>query len=170
MSNNVPVKVRYAYYKGIYPLIPFLAILLLIGIELLPLVAGISLYVFALNYTIAVTALEKLLFIVIMVGLSALSLYLISSSIFALFIVTLPEMTPVKALRSARDLVRKRRWPILLRLLYLPVALLIVSALIILPFIIFVSVIAQWVFLILSLVLLAVAVSYLYNLYREMLA
>lgn len=170
VSNSVPVKIRDAYYRGIYPLIPFLAILLLIGIELLPLVAGISLYVLAINNTIAVTALEKLLFIVIMVGLSALSLFLISSSVFALFIVTLPEMTPVKALRSARDLVRKRRWPILFRLLYLPVALLIVSAIIMLPFIIFASVIAQWVFLALSLILLAIAVSYLYNLYREMLA
>ncbi len=158
-----------AYYRGMYPLIPFLIILLLIGIELLPMLAGISLYISAVNNSIAIIAIEKLGFMVILLLLSALSLFLISSSIFALYISTLPDMTPIKALRSAKDLVKYRRFTVLLRILYLPLALLIISALVMLPLIAWAPAAAAWVFLGLSLVMLALTHAYLYNLYRELL-
>jgi hypothetical protein len=167
--NKVKVSLRDAYYRGTYPLIPFLGIILVIALELIPTVIGITLYTTAVNNNIAVTGLEKLGFLVIMLALILLSLYLLSGSIFALYIVTLPDMTPFKALRSARDLVKKRRLAVLLRVLYLPVALLVVSIVITLPFIILASAIAPWVFLILSLIMLAVLHSYLYSLYRELL-
>lgn len=163
------VLIRDAYYRGMYPLIPFILILLLIGIELLPMLAGISLYVTAINNSIAITAIEKLGFIVLMILLSALSFFLLSSSIFALYIVTLPDMNPMKALRSARDLVRKRRLMVLLRLLFLPLALLVLSALIMLPFIAWAAAAASWAFFVLSLLMLALANGYIYNLYRELL-
>lgn len=167
--NNTKFRLRDAYYKGMYPLIPFTAVLLIIGLELLPMVAGISIYVIAINNSIAITTLEKLGFILLMLLLSSVTLYWISSSIFALYIATLPDMTPVKALRSAKKLVKKRRWAVLIRLLYLPLALLIVSCVIMLPAIIFIASVAQWVFTLLSLILLALAHCYLYNLYRELL-
>lgn len=168
-SNKVSVSLRDAYYRGIYPLIPFLAILLLIGLELLPTVAGISIYVTAINNAVAVTAIEKLGFLLLMLLLATPTLFWLSSSIFALYIVTLPDMTPLKALRSAKDLVRKRRFLVLPRLLFLPVALLIISAVIMLPFIAWAAPLAPWIFMLLALILLAVTHSYLYNLYRELL-
>ena len=168
-SNQAQVRIRDAYYRGMYPLIPFIAILLVIGIELLPMLAGISIYVIVINNSIAVTVIEQALFVLLAVLLSALTLYFLSSSIFALYIATLPDMTPIKALKSAKELVKNRRWPILLRLIYLPVALIIVSAITMLPFIIFVAPIAQWLFLVLVLVLIALIHSYLYALYRELL-
>jgi len=167
--NQAKIRIRDAYYQGMYPIVPFFGIFLLIGLELLPMLAGIYLYVTAINNSIAVTVVEQLGFALVAIGLSALTIFWLSSSIFALYIVTLPEMTPFKALRSAKDLVRKRRWPIILRLLYLPVALLIVSAIVMLPVIIFLASLAQWVFLILSLIFLAIAHSYVYNFYRELL-
>lgn len=169
-SNKVGlVSLRDAYYRGMYPLIPFLAILFLIGLELLPMVAGISIYVTAINNAIAITAVEKLGFILLMLLLSSLTLFWLSSSIFALYISTLPDMTPLKALRSAKDLVKKRRYLVLPRLLFLPVALLTISAVIMLPFISWVAPAAPWILLLLSLLLLAITHSYLYNLYRELL-
>ena len=168
-SNKVKVRLRDAYYRGMYPLIPFLAILLLIGIELIPMIAGISLYTIAINNAIAVTALEKLLFLILMLGLSSLSVFLLSSSVFALYIVTLPEMTPIKALRSAKELVKKRRWEVILRLLYLPLALLVISSAVMLPFIIFLPAAAPWLLLVLTLVILAVFHAYMYNFYRELI-
>lgn len=167
--GDVKIRIRDAYYKGMYALVPFVAIMLLIGIELLPMVAGISIYVISVNNGIAVTGIEKFAFILLMLLLSAVTLFFISSSVFALYIVTLPDMTPLKALRSARDLVKKRRLAVIARVIYLPLALLLISAAITVPFIIFAAPAAPWAFMILSLVLLAVAHSYMYNLYRELL-
>lgn len=168
-ANQTKVRIRDAYYRGMYPFIPFFGIFLLMSLELLPMLAGIYLYVTVINNSIAVTIFERAGFALLALALSALTVFWLSSSIFALYIVTLPDMTPFNALRSAKDLVRKRRWPILMRLIYLPAALLLVSALIMLPIIIFVAPIAQWVFLILSLIFLAITHSYMYNLYRELL-
>lgn len=168
-SNKAPASLRDSFYKGMYPFIPFLAVLLVIGLELLPMIAGISIYVTAVNDAVAVTALEKLLFIVVMILLALPTIYWLSSSIIALYIVTLPDMTPIKALRSAKDLVRKRRLLILPRLAFLPVALFIISSIIVLPFIAWAAPAAPWVFILMSLLMLALTHGYLYNLYRELL-
>jgi DNA-binding helix-hairpin-helix protein with protein kinase domain len=98
-----------------------------------------------------------------------LSLYMVSSSLFALYIVALPDMTPMRALRSARQLALHRRWTILRKILFLPFSLLLLSGLIMLPFIVLVPAIAAWVFLILSLFGWIVALTYMYLLYRELL-
>ncbi len=94
---------------------------------------------------------------------------MISSSIFALYIVTLPDMTPLKALRSARELVKGRRWAVILRLLSLPVILLIVAAIIMVPIIIVLTPVAQWVFFLLTMFTLVAVHAYMYTLYRELL-
>ena len=167
--NGARFRIRDAYYNGMYPLIQFVIVLIIIGVQLLPMVAGISIYALAVNNNIAITGLEKSGFIIAMLALSSLTLYWISSSAFALYIVTLPNMSPIKAMRSAKKLVKGRRWAVLLRMLYLPLMLLIISSVIMVPAIILVSALAQWLFLILSLVLLVVFHSYLYNLYRELL-
>ncbi len=49
--------------------------------------------------------------------LAMLTLIYVKSSLFALYIVTLPDMTPMKALRSARELARYRRWTVLRKIL-----------------------------------------------------
>lgn len=167
--TKAPLRVRDAYYRGMYPFIPFLCILIVIGLELLPMIGGISLLIVALNNSIAITAIEQLLFGLIALLLTSLTVFLLSSSIFAMYIVTLPDMTPIKALRSAKDLVRGRRWPIIARLLYLPLALLITLAIIMLPVIIFIPTIAEWVFMLVTLLIVPVVHCYLYNLYRELL-
>ena len=56
---------------------------------------------------IAIGALEKAIWWIFLGLTGLLSAYMISSSVFALFISTLPNMTPMKALRSARNLVRQ---------------------------------------------------------------
>jgi hypothetical protein len=94
---------------------------------------------------------------------------MLSSSLFALYIVTLPDMTPLTALRSARQLVRYRRWTVLRKIFWLPVALLILAAVIMVPIIIWLTAIAQWVFFLLTMFSLVATHAYMYNLYRELL-
>lgn len=162
-------RVRDAFYKGLYPLIPMILVLLVIGLQLVPMAIGGWLYSVVVVGGIAGTLVEKMLWIMLVFLLVLLSLYMISSSLFALYIVTLPDMTPMRALRSARQLARYRRWTILRKILYLPLVLFILAVVIMLPFIIIFPAIAAWVFLVLSLFGWIVALGYMYMLYRELL-
>ncbi len=163
------ISVKDAYYRGMYPLIPFVLVLIVIGIQLIPLLIGSLLYSTVINNGIAIAFIEKFIFILIFAVLALTSLYLISSSLFALYIVTLPDMTPIKALKSARKLVRYRRWTVLRKILALPVILVIVAAIIMLPIILIITPVAQWVFFLLTMFALVAVHSYMYILYRELL-
>lgn len=163
------VRMRDAYYLGMYPLVPFVLVLLVIGLQLLPFAFGSGLYNMVVASGIAVGWLETLGWLFVFVAGLAWSVYMVSSSLFALYVVTLPDMTPMKALRSARELVKGRRWPVILRLAFLPVILLVVSVAIMVPIIIVVAFLAKWIFFLLSMFVLIVINAYIYTLYRELL-
>ncbi len=168
-EKKLQVTVRDAFYKGLYPIVPFLLVLMVIGLQLLPLVIANFLYSAVFGSGLAVTSLEQGLWGVLIGLLVLLTLYMITSSIFGLYIVTLPNVRPLQALRSARDLVRFRRWMIMRKVLFLPLALLFLAAVIVLPIIIISPSAAEWVFFFLSMTGLAIVHSYLYQLYRELL-
>jgi hypothetical protein len=163
------IRIRDAYYRGMYPLIPFILVILVIGLQLLPFIIGSTLYNLVVANGIAIGALERAGWFLVFLLVMAWSIYMISASLFALYIVTLPEMTPLKATRSARDLVRGRRWPVILRLVSLPVILLVLAAVIMVPIIIVLTFLAQWVFLVLTMFTLVAVHAYMYTLYRELL-
>lgn len=162
-------RVRDAYYRGMYPLIPFVLVLLVVGIHLLPMAIGASIYSLVVANGIAILLVEKILWATVLGLLALLSLYMVASSVFALYIVTLPDMTPMKALRSARELVRYRRWTVLRKLLFLPLVLLLVAAVIMLPIIIWLTPLAKYVFFLLTMSVLVAVHGYIYSLYRELL-
>lgn len=163
------LRVRDAYYRGMFPLVPFVLVLSVIGLQLLPLLIGSSLYTLVITNGIAVYAAEKFVWALLYVSLALLSLYMVSSSVFALYIVTLPDMTPLKALRSARELVRYRRWTVLRKIFFLPILLLAVAAVIMIPVILLLTPLAQWIFFMLTMAAVAAVHSYMYVLYRELL-
>lgn len=163
------VKTKDSFYKGLYPLAPFILVLIVIALQLLPLGVGGWLYNVAITGGIAITALERVLWILIVLLLFTLSLYMISSSIFALFIVALPDMQPVQSLRSARQLVLHRRWNVARKVVFLPIAMIIIAAVCMLPFLIWLPAAAEWVFFVLSAIGWIFAISYIYSLYRELL-
>lgn len=168
VAKNI-VRVRDSFYLGMYPFVPFLLVLLLIGVQLLPLVIGGSLYSMVIGNGIAVHWWEKGIWALLFFGLGMWSLRMITGSVFALYIVTLPEMTPLKAVRSAKQLVYGRRLLIWRKLIFLPVVLLLLAVAIELPLILFLTGVATWMFFGLSMAALAVVHGYLYNLYRELL-
>lgn len=163
------VRIRDAYYRGMYPLVPFILVLAVIGLQLLPLLIGSNLYTLVVTDGVAAYFIEKFVWGMLFAVLALLSLYMLSSSLFALYIVTLPDMTPMKALRSARELVRYRRWTVLRKILCLPVILLVIAAVIMLPIIIWLTPLAQWVFFLLTMFALVAVHAYMYTLYRELL-
>ncbi|HET8709670.1 MAG TPA: hypothetical protein VFL85_05355 [Candidatus Saccharimonadales bacterium] len=163
------IRLRDTFYNGMYPLVPFMLVLLVIVLQSLPLLIGAGIYGLLINQGIAVDAGEQTLTVLVSVALAAVTIYWLCASLFALYIVTLPDMTPMKALRSARELVRYRRWPIIRKLLFLPIAGLIIASAVMLPAILFVPVIAQWLFFVLTMFALIIGNTYMYVLYREML-
>jgi hypothetical protein len=166
---GVKVSIRDGFYKGVYPLVPFLLVLVVIGLQLLPLGVGVMLFNAVMTYGIAATVVEQILWSLVSLSLATLSLYLICSSIFALYIVCLPDMTPMRALRSARELVRHRRFTVIRRLLFLPLALFLIMGLLVMPFILFATSLAVPVFFVLGMLLPAAVHSYLYGMYRSLL-
>ena len=163
------IRIRDAFYKGTYPLVQFTLVLLVIGVQLIPMLFGSWLYATVIGNGIATNPLEKIIWAILFFLLAILSLYMISSSLFALYIVTLPNMTPMKALRSARELVRFRRWMVLRKIVFLPAALFLLALIVMIPIILIATILAQWVFFMLSILVLIVVNTYMYLLYRALL-
>ncbi|HSX43337.1 MAG TPA: hypothetical protein VLF59_04595 [Candidatus Saccharimonadales bacterium] len=163
------VRIRDGFYSGMYPLVPFILVLFIVCLQLLPLLISTTLLSFIFSNGIASTIWEQILFIVPTILLSYWTLRMVTASVFAVYIVTLPDMTPLRALRSAKQLVRGRRLNLFAKLLFLPFALLLLACLVELPLILFATPVAPWMFLVLSIVAFAVVHAYLYTLYREML-
>lgn len=163
------IKVKDSFYKSMTPVIPFVLTLFIIGLQLIPMAIGSWLYSQLIVGGIAVNAIEIVISSVFIFLLILLSSYMLISSIFAPFIVTLPNMTPMIALRSARQLVKHRRLIVLRKLLFLPLFLLIAAAVIMLPFLVYLPSVAEFVFFVISSLGWIFSIIYMYNLYRELL-
>lgn len=160
---------RDAFYKGMYPMVPFILVLVVIGLQLLPLLLGNLLLSTVISNGLAVTIAEYIIFILLFGLLALLSFYMITSSLFAVYIVTLPDMTPLKALRSARELVLHRRLGVWLRIIALPLALLAISAILVIPMLLVSAPVAQLIFLLIGSASLVIFHTYMYLLYRALL-
>jgi hypothetical protein len=166
---GVTVRIRDGFYRGMAPLTQFVLVLLCIGLELAPAATGILLYSAVSSNGIAAGAAEKLLWSIMTAVLVLASCYMLAGSLFALYIITLPEMTPFRALTSANQLVKNRRWLIIRKIVFLPVAIFILMALLVAPFLLFAVKAAPAVFFVVSAMMVAVMHSYMYGLYRELL-
>jgi len=165
-----PISVKQAYYQSTAPLVPFLLVLVFIFIQLLPLGLGAAVLSILLSASGAGGGYAEALFGGVLIILAVWTVYMLSCSIFALYIVTLPDMTPRKALHSAKSLVHRRRWQLSRRLLFLPIFILLIMALVVLPFILFLTPLVTIIFFVLSTIALLFAHTYIYGLYRNLIA
>lgn len=163
------VGVKQAYYSAMSPLIPFLLVVFFIILQLVPVTFG-SVALAAIASSLGtISGAWTVLFVAIFVLLAAWSIYMVSASIFAVYIVTLPDMMPRDALRSAKKLVQFRRWLILRRVLFLPIFIIVVMALIVIPLILYATFLVAPVFYLLSMLAILFVHTYLYSLYRSLL-
>ena len=170
LLSGKSIGVKQAYYHSMYPLIPFLLIIFVIILELLPITVGAAFLTAVVSSAVSGLVLVAWLAWLFFILLAGWSFYMLSSSIFALYIVTLPEMMPRDALRSAKNLVRYRRWGIIGRVIYLPIFILLAMAVIIVPLILVAPFLVAPVFYALSMLSILFIHSYLYSLYRGLLA
>ena len=168
-SKTPKLKIRDAYYKGMFPLVPFMIVLFVIFIQFLPALIVASLYSVAQSSATLVGPLETTIAVVILLAGLSWTFYMVSSSLFAMYIVTLNNATPRASLKAAKQLVKYRRQMIIRKVLFLPMVLLVLSALVLIPLIIFAAPLAEVLFALSTIAIPAVLHSYFYTLYRSLL-
>jgi hypothetical protein len=161
-------RIRDTFYKGMYPLIPFAAILVLIVIQTLPFFIGGLIYSFVTIGGVAFGFLEQIPFLILWILLSAGTGYLLAGSVMTLYAVTLPDMYPLQALRAVRKRAIYRRWHILARILIISLVLAVLFSVAFIaivgfiPSVTFVSIDFLWALIVPFLHV------YLFHLYREL--
>lgn len=114
------VKMRDGLYSAGAPLISSVIIVLVIALQLLPVaLAAVGYSAATSSGLLAGGGVESMVFWAAALLLGVLSMYWITSSLFALVIVTLPGMYPYRALKAAGDIVLGRRVKLLLRWLWM---------------------------------------------------
>lgn len=129
------VKMRDGLYNAGAPLIATVVIGLVIAVQLLPVALATMGYSAASTSGLLNGGVEAMLFWVAAGLLALLSLYWITSTLFALIIVTLPGMYPYRALRAAGDIVLGRRVKILLRWLWMLLCIAVLWVVVMIPLI-----------------------------------
>ncbi|MCX6728469.1 MAG: hypothetical protein NTV39_01745 [Candidatus Saccharibacteria bacterium] len=122
------VKVRDGLYNAGAPIVSTFIVALVFIVQLLPLALAVIGYSAASATGLLAGGVEAMLFWIVALLLAVLSAYWVTSTFFALIIVTLPGMYPYQALKTASDLVIGRRLRILLRLVWMFVVTAIVWA------------------------------------------
>ena len=127
------VKMRDGLYSSGSPIISTFFVAMLFIVQLLPASLAVIAYSAASSTGLLANGIEAMLFWIAAGLLVVMSLYLITSTFFALIIVTLPGMYPSNAIRAAGDLVVGRRLRILARILWMLIGVAIAWVLITLP-------------------------------------
>lgn len=171
------VTIREALYNASTPLIPLLIVIIIAVLQLIPGAIGTFIILYSLDTeTFGISGVEAMLFSIAGVLMIMLSIYWLVQSLIALIIITLPNMYPLKALSSAKQLVKGRRGIILFRVVTLTLVAVLLWVMIILPLVYLDSTfisggfsIVPFAIDIISAVFLPLGVIYLYRLYRELL-
>ncbi len=129
------VKMRDGLYSAGAPIISTFLVSLLMVIQLIPLGIAVIAYSAATSTGLLDGGVAAMLFWIAAILLGIMSLYWITSTFFAMIIVTLPGVYPMKALRTAGDMVVGRRLRILLRILWMFLCVVVTWAVILIPFI-----------------------------------
>lgn len=169
VAGRKVAQLRDAFYKGMGPIVPFLFVFLVVLLELIPFYIVQSVYGYAIAQYFIVSAVEQGVWLFILFLGAVASLYLMSSTIFALYIVCLPDMTPTRARLAARKIVNLRRFMVVRRIAVLPLYMILLGAVLMLPVIFFVPRFSEIMFYITLMIFLPLVHTYLYKLYRQLL-
>lgn len=175
------VRLRDGLYNAGAPIISTLVIAIVFALQLIPLALAIIGYAAASTSGLLAGGVAAMLFWFAAALLAMVSLYWITSTFFALIVVTLPGMYPGQALKTAGDMMVGRRLRVLLRILWMLVCMFIIAAIVLIPFILIDTILSNvWpavstipiipvVLMLVSVVVFIWAASYIYLLYRKVI-
>jgi hypothetical protein len=163
------IRTRDGFYKGMYGLIPVTLIYALMIIQLLPVAFGGLVYSIVSLNGLAINIVEKSLIWMILGALIFWSLYMLSLTVQAVYIASLPEVTPMQALRQAKKIVKGRRLKVMTRIVAGALVYGIVAFAGLLLAVAILPVAATWWWWAIGLVMLPIAHAYFYSLYRSLM-
>lgn len=133
------LKVRDGLYNAAAPIAAEYA-LLVVGIaQLLPVALTVLIYMSATTSGLLDGGIETAMFSVALLLVVVLTLYFMTTTLFAMFIATIPGTYPMKAYKAARHIVAGQRLRLLLRLLWMVVIVLVADFMVLVPFVIIVN-------------------------------
>lgn len=175
-------KVRDGLYNSGAPIFSTFLLLLLIIIQILPLGLLGVVYVALSGIGMITYGFSSMIFFSVVVVALGIVLHWITTSMMALIVVTLPGMYPGHALRAAADLISGRRFRIMLRLVWMILCVIVAWFLLLVPVIVLDGYLRSsfvWmsyiplvptVALLLSAGVIVWTCSYIYVLYRKVVA
>lgn len=113
------VSIKHSFYSGSAPLVKFMLTLVFVVFQLIPFSLGAMIYSAAIVQSLSPTLLEHIVFVLIWFILALPSFYWLSGSVFGVYIVTLPDITPVKAIRAGAAIAKDFRALVSARLILL---------------------------------------------------
>lgn len=131
------VKLRDGLYNAMTPLVSTLIVLMVALIQCIPIFLLIVAYSAAVQTEFLATPFYALVFFIFGALMIVLSSYLLSSSLMALVAVSAPGLYPMKALRTASDLMMGRRVRFILRLVALLLVVGLMWVVVMIPLILF---------------------------------
>lgn len=170
------VKLRDGLYNAAAPIAAEYVLILLGILQFIPMALATLVYVSATASGILDGGIETAMFSVALSLVGVLTLYFMTTTLFALFVASIPGTYPIKAYRVARKIVAGQRLRLLLRLLWMVVIVLFAAFVILVPIIIIANSIggASTVIIPIAYQLVLVgsivyATAYAYLLYRRMI-
>ena len=174
--NAIKVRVRDAIYNSGSPLVPTILITFLGVLQLVPAALAVIIYSALQGEGLIESGIVAMLSGIAGFLLVVLSAYWLTSTFFALIIVTVPGTYPMQAIKMAGDIVIGRRFQILLRLLWLVFCLIVLWVIVLIPMILIADLVPwEWLPIVPFTVQLLSATSfifacvYIYILYRGMI-
>ena len=136
LAGHQEIKMRDGFYSALSPLVSTLVVGLIIFLEAVPIMLTIIVFQVALTTEFLSTPFYALLFFMFAALMITLSLYLLSSSFFAIIVVSAPGLYPLTAVRMAKNLIMGRRLRFLIRIFYLVIIVALLYLLLLMPAII----------------------------------
>ena len=136
LAGHQEIKMRDGFYSALSPLVSTLVVGLIIFLEAVPIMLTIIVFQVALTTEFLSTPFYALLFFMFAALMITLSLYLLSSSFFAIIVVSAPGLYPLTAVRMAKNLIMGRRLRFLIRVFYVVIIVALLYLLLLMPAII----------------------------------
>ncbi len=169
-ANQKQISVRQATYQGIDRLIPIFIVIFFIFLDFIPAIVTVYIYSQISHYHIDQTIIEKILWFIVFLGGIFITIYLLVAHLISLVvIINQPDLMPRQAIRQANKIVKNRRFIVVLDLLIFLILILIVALLIMLGAIVGLSVIAPWVYYLLTILILPIVIVFIDVLYRNLI-
>lgn len=127
------VRLRDGLYVAPAPIVPIYTLVVIGVVQLLPFGLMFLLYTSAVASGVVTGGIEKAMFDLSLLVAGVLTLYYLTTTVFALTVATLPGTYPIKAYRVAKSIVLGQRLRMLLRLVWLILVVALVWFVVLVP-------------------------------------